>query len=90
MNTKVSKIKTDSPNDAKKLHELSFAQKIAVLCGCSVRYVELVLAGERKTESALAQSILIASEKIKESDNKLLTAVKKAVPFGDSKLFIEK
>lgn len=90
MANKIKDKKTKRPkNKEKKLSELTFVEKIALLSGCSPRYVQKVLISDEPGNTALWQNILINAERVKEHDNKLLTAVKNVVPFNDSKMFIE-
>lgn len=89
MASKVQKIKTERPSDNKKLHELSYVEKVATLSGCTPQYVRRVLKSPYDFNGAKAMQVIANAERIRESDNKLLKAVKKLVPFGDSKLFIE-
>lgn len=78
---------------------MSIYEKIATKCGCSTRYVQLVLDGNRQDKTKLAQEIIASLTQLIENDQEFLgSAISKAaealVPiensgYGDSKIIIE-
>lgn len=73
--------KTKRHKKNKQAHELSFNQRVASVCGCSDRYVNMVLSSDRPVQSELAQRIVDVSNKLALQDNKLVEAARELVKF---------
>lgn len=60
---------------------MTHAEKVAEVCGCSVRYVLKVLGGNHNSKTKLAENIQVADMMVRSGTTGLLESVKKAVNF---------
>lgn len=71
--------KTNTEQQGKAAHEMTFMEKVAQASGTSKEYVRRILSGERKPETKKAERVYAAAELLKTKENLLLQEVERVV-----------